>query len=157
MKTMNQIGLDKEKVNKVAEKLNGLLSDVQIFYMNVRGYHWNIKGKEFFMLHSKFEELYEDLADKADEIAERILMLEGKPVHSFSDYIRISGLKESKNKTGAGETAKEVLDGLKLLIQKEREILDLASEINDEGTVALMSDYILAQEKTVWMFSAYLS
>jgi starvation-inducible DNA-binding protein len=32
----------------------------------------------------------------------------------------------------------------------------LAGELNDEGTNALMSDYIREQEKTVWMLSSYL-
>ena len=51
----NQIGLDSAYSNKVVEKLNILLSNVQVFYMNVRGFHWNITGKQFFKLHEKFE------------------------------------------------------------------------------------------------------
>lgn len=35
--------------------------------------------------------------------------------------------------------------------------MDAAGEINDEGTGALMSDYIREQEKLVWMFSAFLN
>ena len=39
----NFIGLDTEKTQSLANALNDLLSNYQIFYMNVRGYHWNIK------------------------------------------------------------------------------------------------------------------
>lgn len=35
-------------------------------------------------------------------------------------------------------------------------ILVLFAEAGDEGTNALMSDYIRAQEKLVWMYSAFL-
>lgn len=45
----------------------------------------------------------------------------------------------------------------KILMVLERKILDLASDAGDEGTNALMSDYIRQQEKTVWMYSAYLN
>ncbi|HQW02400.1 MAG TPA: ferritin-like domain-containing protein, partial [Saprospiraceae bacterium] len=38
-----------------------------------------------------------------------------------------------------------------------RELLDLAADANDEGTNALMSDYIREQEKMVWMYSAYIT
>jgi DNA-binding ferritin-like protein len=38
----------------------------------------------------------------------------------------------------------------------ERELLELAGDSGDEGTNALMSDYIREQEKLVWMYSAYL-
>ncbi len=65
MKT-NLIGLDKEQSLKLAEALNSLLANYQVFYMNTRGYHWNIKGKEFFELHAKFEEIYTDLQTKID-------------------------------------------------------------------------------------------
>ena len=55
------IGLDQKKSAKLAEKLNILLANYQVFYMNVRGYHWNITGPNFFELHAKFEEIYDDL------------------------------------------------------------------------------------------------
>ncbi|MEN8811185.1 MAG: ferritin-like domain-containing protein, partial [Flavobacteriales bacterium] len=70
---MNRIGLDKDKSEKIAGKLNELLANYSIFYQNTRGYHWNIKGEKFFELHLKFEELYNDLVLKIDEVAERIL------------------------------------------------------------------------------------
>jgi starvation-inducible DNA-binding protein len=35
-------------------------------------------------------------------------------------------------------------------------LLHLAGDADDEGTVALMSDYISQQEKTVWMYRSYL-
>jgi starvation-inducible DNA-binding protein len=38
----------------------------------------------------------------------------------------------------------------------QRELLELSGKTGDEGTNALMSDYIRAQEKLVWMYSAYL-
>ena len=50
-----------------------MLADLQVFYSNLRGFHWNVKGHGFFVLHSKYEELYNDAAEKVDEVAERIL------------------------------------------------------------------------------------
>ena len=86
MNTKNTIGLDKTKEKHLAEKLNELLSNYSIFYQNARGYHWNIKGDKFFELHSKFEELYNDLLLKIDEVAERILTLGHAPKHNYTDY-----------------------------------------------------------------------
>ena len=56
-----------------------LLADYQVFYTNLRGFHWNIKGHGFFVLHGKFEDMYNNAAEKVDELAERILMLGGEP------------------------------------------------------------------------------
>ncbi len=154
---MNPIGLDKKKAEKLSAKLNALLADYMLFYQNTRGLHWNIKGEKFFELHLKFEELYTNLLLKVDEVAECILTLGATPLHTFEDYIRSSSLKSGKNISSPGEAVKLILDSLQTLLIKQRELLDISSEANDEGTNALMSDYIREQEKFVWMYSAYLN
>lgn len=154
---MNIIGLEKEKVQKLAAKLNDLLSCYMVFYQNVRGFHWNIKGEKFFELHAKYEELYDDLLGKVDEVAERILTLGEIPLHSCDDYRTISKIKGVKNISDAKEGIESVLQSLQTLLVKQREILKIAGEAGDEGTVALMSDYIVNQEKEVWMYAAYLN
>lgn len=152
----NSIGLNKEKSESIVKDLNQLLADYQQFYMNLRGFHWNIKGASFFELHVKFEELYNDINLKVDEIAERILALNGSPLHTFTDYQAISDIKEVKNMTDGPTIIGELLKDYQILIKQQREILEKASNNSDEGTVTLMSDYITAQEKTVWMLSAYM-
>ncbi|MGZ8517470.1 MAG: Dps family protein, partial [Chitinophagaceae bacterium] len=99
----NRIGLDATKARKLAEKMNVLLANYQLFYVNTRGLHWNIKGDKFFELHVKFEELYTDIQLKIDEVAERILTLGHIPCHSFTDYLKLSKIKEQRNVTGEKE------------------------------------------------------
>jgi starvation-inducible DNA-binding protein len=156
-KTLNVIGLDSKKCQELADGLNDLLTNYQIFYMNVRGYHWNIKGEKFFELHVKFEELYNDALLKIDEIAERILTLGHTPVHSFTEYIKKSQIKEKTNVSDGKEALAQILDSFKIIISKERELLELSEEASDEGTNSIMSDYVSQQEKLVWMYSAYLN
>ena len=152
----NQIGLNNEQSKQLAKKLNVLLSNYHLFYQNARGFHWNITGEKFFELHVKFEELYTDALLKIDEIAERILTLGHTPTHTFSDYVALSSIKEAKNVTDGKKAIPLILDGYSKLLPLERELLELSSKANDEGTNALMSDYIREQEKTIWMYSAYL-
>lgn len=141
----------------VVDALQQLLADFQIFYTNLRGYHWNVKGKDFFVLHAEFEKLYNDASEKADEIAERILMLDGVPAHNFSAYLKQSKIKESGYVSSGDDGLKDVLNTYSYLIASERAIVKLAQEIDDEATVALMSDYIKEQEKLIWMLVAYYS
>ncbi|MBX2920479.1 MAG: DNA starvation/stationary phase protection protein [Ferruginibacter sp.] len=156
MKTTNAIGLDKAKSEKLAQKLNELLANYSVFYQNTRGYHWNIKGEKFFELHLKFEELYNDLLLKIDEVAERILTLGYSPEHNFTQYHKTSSIKESEKVTDGLKAVGQILDAFKTVITMQRELLNLSADANDEGTNALMSDYIRAQEKLVWMYSAYI-
>jgi starvation-inducible DNA-binding protein len=152
----NFIGLDQAKTGGLADALNDLLSNYQIFYMNVRGYHWNIKGENFFELHAKFEELYDDLLLKIDEIAERVLTLGHRPAHAYSTYMERSEIPERKDVSDGREAVENIVESFGKLIGKQRNLLNLAGDADDEGTVALMSDYISQQEKTVWMYRSYL-
>ena len=157
MKHLNAIGLDSTKATQLAEKLNELLANYSLFYQNTRGYHWNIKGEKFFELHLKFEELYNDLLLKVDEVAERILTLGHSPNHNYSDYKNISKITESTKVSDGITAVKEILNSFQTVILLQREILSLSAEAGDEGTNALMSDYIRMQEKLVWMYSAFLN
>lgn len=157
MSNLNSIGLQQNKADLLAEKLNELLSNYSIFYQNTRGFHWNIKGEKFFELHLKFEELYNDLNLKIDEIAERILTLGHSPEHRYSKYSRLSSIKESKYVSDGLQAVEQILQSFKTVIILQRVLLELANDANDEGTNALMSDYIRFQEKLVWMYSSFLS
>jgi len=156
MNNLNDIGLDSAKSADLAEHLNDLLANYSTFYQNVRGYHWNIKGEKFFELHLKFEELYNDLFIKIDDVAERVLTLGHTPAHKFSSYLNGTDIPESNDVEDGIKSVGDILTAFKTLLAKQRVILNLSDEMNDEGTNAQMSDYIREQEKLVWMYSSFL-
>jgi starvation-inducible DNA-binding protein len=77
-------------------------------------------------------------------------------LHNFSDYQKLARVKEAVNVSAAEASVQVVLDGYQVLLELEREILALSDDADDEGTNALMSDYIREQEKSVWMYSSFL-
>ena len=154
--TKNFIGLDNQQSQQLAHELNSLLAHYKVLYMNARGYHWNIKGESFFELHVKFEEIYTDLQTKIDEIAERILTLGHTPDHAFSRYLEVSSINEHQNATQGKDCVTGLVSGFSELLVKQRDILEQAGDASDEGTAALMGDYIREQEKLMWMLNAYL-
>ena len=151
------IGLNLEKSEKLVESLNELLANFQVYYQNLRGLHWNIKGKSFFELHVKFEEFYTDSQEKIDLIAERILTLEGTPLHTFDDYVKLAKVPVGKEITNDEKAVQLVVTSLAELLKIERQILENSDDANDEGTNAMMSDFISEQEKTIWMLNAWLN
>jgi starvation-inducible DNA-binding protein len=157
MEKLSEIGLDRNLSVQLIEKLNDLLANYQVFYQNTRGFHWNIKGEKFFELHVKFEELYTDLQLKIDEIAERILTLGGTPHHTFESYLNISKVKPVENESNGSACVENILDAFAIILSKEREILKLSDDLEDEGTNSLVSDYIREKEKLVWMYSSFLA
>ena len=145
------------KNQNTVEKLNQLLADYQIFYQNLRGLHWNIKGQMFFALHEKYEEYYNVASEVVDAIAERILMLGGQPLHTYSDYLKVAKLEQVSNISDGKNGVASVLSADRYFLNSFNEILEI-SEINgDEGTAAMVSEWIAATEKRIWMLESYLA
>lgn len=155
--TLNSIGLNTKKTKDIANDLNHLLANFQVYYQNLRGIHWNIKGKRFFDLHVKFEELYTDANIKVDMIAERILTLGVTPLHTFEAYSKQAKVPVGKDVSEDEKAVRLIVDSLTELLKVERDILQKSAEANDEGTNSMMSDFITEQEKTIWMMKAWLN
>ena len=151
------IGLSKESSAQLADLLNGLLADFQLYYQNLRGFHWNVRGKHFFELHTRFEQLYTEAQENIDTIAERILTLGHTPLHTFEDYRKASKIEAHRNVTDGTATVSALVSMLQALLIREREALQAAQEAADEGSAELLTGLISTQEKHVWMLRAWLN
>ncbi len=153
MKTQEQT----QTANQVlVEKMNAFLADLQVHYQNLRGFHWNVEGSLFFVLHAKFEEFYNEASETADEVAERILMLGGQPLHSFSQYLQVAEIQEVTDLRDGKEAVQTVIDQSEILLKKMNELLEVAGDQNDEATTSLFSDQISSTEKRLWMLKTFL-
>ena len=125
------------------EKLNKLLSDLNVFYRKLQNYHWNVKGHDFFTIHAKLEEYYNEVNEQIDEIAEHILILNGQPLGTMKDYINTSDIEEAKNeKITSQEIFTEVIKDLEKLLGDVKQIKKCADENEDYPTSSLMDEYI---------------
>jgi starvation-inducible DNA-binding protein len=144
------------EMKNIASELNKLLANYQIYYQNLRGFHWNIQGRDFFELHVKFEELYNDAAVKIDEVAERILTIEATPLHSFSEYLEEASLEAVTNVNRGEAAVKTIVHNLSALVDQQKAIRTEAEDGGDGATGDMMATFIEEQEKTLWMFKAWL-
>lgn len=152
-----RIGLNKERSVEVAKRLNKYLADLHVLYTKLHNYHWNVVGLGFFEMHVKLEELYTATALEIDEVAERVLQLEERPLATMKDYLATTTLKEAESKKiKAGEAAEGVLNDYQAILADLRVIVELAGENSDEQTVGMLDGFIGAYEKHIWMLSAYL-
>ena len=101
--------------------------------------------------------MYNNAAEKVDELAERILMLGGVPKNKYSDYLKVSNIKEVEGVTNGDEALNNILETYSHFIVEERKLLAVASQPGEEATVAVMSDYLKKKKKMVWMLCAYAS
>lgn len=152
----NHLNLEIEEMKSLSSNLNDLLSDYHVFYQNVRGFHWNVKGTSFFTLHEKFEELYTQLYQNIDDLAERVVTIGFNPLHSYSDYLKNTIHKEVTNVDSGDECVRQIVNGLGILIQSQRKFALEAGEAGDIATEDLLTNFVGDLEKRMWMFSMYL-
>ncbi len=140
----------------IIQRLNLLLADYQIYYQNLRGFHWNLEGRYFFQLHDKFEELYGEASETIDDLAERIRSLGGTPLHAFDDYFQKAQLNAAKNVSDGEQAVQIALKNSQVLLFHLKEILTVANEQKEEGTLQLIGDLIVTTEKRIWMLKSFL-
>ena len=134
------------------QNLNELLSDLNVFYRKLQNYHWNVTGQDFFNAHSKLEELYNEINEQIDEVAEHILILGEEPLGTLKDYLEKTNITEAENKKiKSQEVFQTIQKDYKKLLEKVTEIKEKADEQKEYSTSALMDDYILDYSKIIWM------
>jgi len=141
---------------KLINFLNQLLSNQFVMYVKLHRYHWFVQGRHFFQLHEKFEELYNMHAADLDEVAERILKIDGKPLATMIKYLKEATLEEANADDKENEIIAQLTKDYQQIITEIRdEGIPLASEQNDEPTADMLISIQAKLEKYVWMFGSY--
>ena len=150
------IGTSEENRQAIADGLSRLLADTYSLYMKTHGFHWNVTGPQFHSLHTLFMEHYNEMALAVDEIAERIRALGMFAPASYSQFAKLSTVKEETGAPSAEEMLKQLVADHETIVRTAREILPVAQEATDEATVGLVVDRMTLHEKTAWMLRAML-
>ncbi len=136
----------------LVNKLNHLLANLVVEYHKLQNLHWYIKGSDFFTVHAKLEEYYNDINKAVDEVAESILMLEGKPLASLKDFAANASIKEAEAQFIKSDIVlAEVEKDYSLLLAEVIEIKKAADAEENFIISAMMDDYIKNFTKAVWM------
>lgn len=139
-------------MEKLFNELNVYLADLNVLYRKVQNYHWNIKGKQFFILHAKLEEFYDGLNEAIDEVAEKILMLEGQPLGTMKDYLAVTKITEAENKKiDVDSVLKAVTKDFTYMLDGAKTLKKLADEKEVFIISAYMDELIDNFSKSVWM------
>src|SRR6218665_3627433 len=88
------IGISTKDRKKIAEHLSKLLADNYSLYLKTHSFHWNITGSMFNSLHVMFETQYNELWLANDVIAERIRALDVYAPGSYSQFGKLTSIKE---------------------------------------------------------------
>lgn len=142
---------------KLIKELEHLLADTYAVYLKTQNFHWNVKGPQFFSLHLLLEKQYTEMAEAVDEIAERVQALGSYVCGSFSDFQKLTCIKDAKSKQTAKQMLQQLVKDHQILIKCAQSIAKKAEVANDFATGDLMARRLGAHEKFCWMLRSHLS
>ncbi|MBO9128167.1 Dps family protein [Bacillus sp. 165] len=148
--------MDNRIDTNVVNVLNKQVANWNVLFVKLHNYHWYVKGPQFFTLHTKFEELYNEAATHIDELAERILSLQGHPIATMKEYIEMSTVKEASGDETAEEMVRSIVNDYSAMISELKEGMEVAGDTEDETTADMLLAIHTELEKHVWMLSAFL-
>ena len=147
---------DSSQSQEVAEQLSRLLADSYTLYLKTHNYHWNVTGPMFTTLHTLFEQQYTELALAVDEIAERIRALGHRAPGSYSEFGRLSSVKEAQGVPKAEAMVEELAADQGLVAARAKEVISVAEEAGDEASVDMAVQRTQVHEKNAWMLRSHL-
>ncbi|MCA1032476.1 DNA starvation/stationary phase protection protein [Bacillus timonensis] len=136
--------------------VNKQIANWSVLYIKLHNYHWFVKGPQFFTLHDKFEELYTEAAVHIDELAERLLALEGKPVATMKEILELSSVQEANGNEEANQMVEMISNDFSTLIEELKEGMSVADEVGDETTGDMLLAIHQSLEKHNWMLRSFL-
>ena len=149
-------GINEADRKAIAEGLSRLLADSYTLYLKTHNFHWNVKGPMFQTLHLMFETQYTELALAVDLIAERIRALGFPAPATYSEFSRISSIKEDQGVPDAESMIRLLIIGQEAVVRTARSIFPLVDRVNDEPSADLLTQRMQVHEKTAWMLRSLL-
>lgn len=150
------IGMKEQDRAEIAQGLGKLLADSYTLYLKTHNFHWNVTGPMFQTLHLMFETQYTELALAVDLIAERIRALGFPAPGTYSEFIRLSSIRETTGVPKADEMIRLLVEGQESVVRTARSLFPLVDKVSDEATADLLTQRIQLHEKSAWMLRSLL-
>ena len=141
---------------QLTDIVNQQIANWSVLYTKLHNYHWYVKGEQFFTLHEKFEEFYNEAAVYIDDLAERLLALDGKPVATMRESLEMASVKEATGEETAKDMVSVLVEDFTMLTRELKEGMDAADQAGDETTGDMLLAIHKELEKHIWMLKSFL-
>ncbi|AIQ67967.1 MULTISPECIES: Dps family protein [Paenibacillus] len=147
---------NKVNTTSLEQVLNREVANLNVLYVKIHNYHWYVKGEQFFSLHVKFEELYDDVTLKMDEVAERLLSIKGSPAATMKEYLELATIQEATGKEDTRGMVQTLIEDFATVAEELTEGIELAEQVSDQPTADLFIKIRSDLEKNQWMLRSFL-
>ena len=140
----------------LVDDLKTLLATNFYFYIKIHGFHWNVEGSDFAQLHEFFLDLYEDVYEANDTIAEYIRALDEYAPGSFERYSEMTKIKGQILIPKAHLMLAELQDNNNTLLELLNQCFSSATQENQQGIANFIAERISQHGKHGWQLRSFL-
>ena len=142
-------------MNELTTAIKVLLANATVMYYKAHQFHWNIEGIEFTQYHEFFGDLYTDVYNSVDPIAELLRKLDDYAPVSIDELYKYKTLEEESTRVEL------LMDIFKSLIAANEEVLaslnkvfTIANSEKQQGVCNFIADRIDTHQKHAWFLRA---
>ncbi len=153
----SSVSIPEDNRKKLIKLLNARLADAFDLQSQTKFAHWNVKGNDFYQLHLLFDQIAEHLEEAADLLAERITALGGRANGTARQAAASSSIPEyDLNATNSMQHVRALSERLAIGANSNREAIDEAGKIGDQGTADLFTELVREMDKDLYFLEAHL-
>ena len=145
-------------MEELRSKFEVLLANVYVLYYRMHSTHWNVVGSNFPQYHSFLGELYDEVFDSIDDIAEELRKLDGFPPMDFVELLKLSTIPTGNSIVHSNITDMmlDIEDANEKIATELRSMIKLADENDEPSTGNVLQDRLSAHLKIVWKLKSTL-
>ncbi|MGY3765719.1 Dps family protein [Vagococcus vulneris] len=138
--------------------LNQAVADLSQFSVVIHQTHWYMRGQGFLTNHPKMDDYMDDINDRVDIMAERLITVGGNPFSTLEEFAKNTKIKDEQGtyEKSMTERFEILLSGYHYLRNLCAEGIEITEEENDLVTQDIFIDMKGDFEKTIWMLHAEL-
>lgn len=136
------------------EALKIALADTFAMYWKAHEFHWNVVGANFSEYHSFFGDLYDELWDALDVIAEQIRM-QKTFIPSLERLLAVKTISVSTGPVDAATMMKQLLEDNKSVMSSLQQAYELAEQVDEFALSNIIQDRLSAHAKHAWMLESF--
>lgn len=142
---------------KHIDLLQRYIANLAVLNVKLHNIHWNVVGSQFLEIHKFTEEIYDELFENFDEVAELLKTKKVMPLSTMAEYLEKTTIEEIKAKDFSVKESLEIIKkDLESMKEVATEIRNTADEEGDFETVAIFEEYVIELSKNIWFVEAML-
>jgi starvation-inducible DNA-binding protein len=142
-------------MDKFVNQLKIAFASQYAFAIKAQNFHWNVEGIEFSQYHDFYANLYQDIYNSIDPVAENIRKLGEYTPISISELHNFKTIEENTVRVDLikDQLANLIVDNDKV-IESLNKVFALATAANKQGIADFIAGRIDTHDKHGWMLRA---